>query len=131
MKDAETAIEPHHEPGEPGLLGWMKRQYHSSAKAMLGAISATHLVKARRGFGQTIRPVKGSVLASPVIASYDPDPDYFFHWLRDSAVIMDALRCLIAAGTIRPRRARPFQGFLSVQSEAQRARRARFPRQGG
>jgi glucoamylase len=26
-----------------------------------------------------------------VTASYDPDPDYFFHWYRDSALVMDAL----------------------------------------
>jgi glucoamylase len=26
-----------------------------------------------------------------VLASYDPDPDYFFHWFRDSALVMDAL----------------------------------------
>ena len=30
-------------------------------------------------------------MASPVLASYDPDPDYFFHWFRDSALVMDAL----------------------------------------
>jgi len=27
-------------------------------------------------------------LASPVIANWDPEPDYFFHWLRDSAIVM-------------------------------------------
>ena len=78
------------------LLDWMNRQYAFSAAAMLRAVSATDLVKERRGFGQTIRPSPGSVLASPEIASYDPDPDYFFHWVRDSALVMDALRALIA-----------------------------------
>jgi glucoamylase len=29
-----------------------------------------------------------------VLAAYDPEPDYFFHWLRDSAVVIDALRIL-------------------------------------
>lgn len=82
------------------LREFMERQYHLSAKAMLGAISATHLVKERRPFGQTMRPVRGSVLASPVIASYDPDPDYFFHWARDSAVVIDALRHLIERKTL-------------------------------
>ena len=33
-------------------------------------------------------------MASPVLAAYDPEPDYFFHWYRDSAVVMDALRLL-------------------------------------
>ena len=38
------------------------------------------------------------MLASPALAAYDPDPDYFFHWLRDSAVVIDALRVLIEEG---------------------------------
>ena len=63
--------------GETTLLDWMNRQYALSAAAMLRAVSATDLVKERRGFGQTINPA-WSVLASPEIASYDPDPDYFF-----------------------------------------------------
>ncbi len=33
-------------------------------------------------------------MASPVLAAYDPEPDYFFHWYRDSALVMDALRLL-------------------------------------
>ena len=65
---------------------------------MLSAISATHLVKQRPGFGQTIRPARGSILASTAIGSWDPDPDYFFHWLRDSARVVDALRHVIAEG---------------------------------
>jgi glucoamylase len=80
------------------LLDWMARQYDVSAAALLRAISAAHLVKERRGFGQTIRPARGSVLASPAMGSWDPDPDYFFHWLRDSALIIDALRHVIAEG---------------------------------
>ena len=57
---------------------------------LLRSISSP-VVKTRPGFGQVIKPAKGSVVASPVPASYDPDPDYFFHWFRDSAVVMDAL----------------------------------------
>ncbi|KAB0678559.1 glucan 1,4-alpha-glucosidase [Aureimonas leprariae] len=67
---------------------------------MLGAISATDLVKTRPGFGQTIVPCPGSVLASPVPASYDPDPDYFFHWYRDSAIVIDALRVARIEGLV-------------------------------
>ncbi|MGH6847953.1 MAG: glycoside hydrolase family 15 protein [Methylocella sp.] len=81
------------------LLDWMTRQNDASAALMLRAISATHLVKERRGFGQTIRPARGSILASTAIGSWDPDPDYFFHWLRDSARVVDALRHVIAEGT--------------------------------
>jgi len=47
-----------------------------------------------------VRPCKGAIVASPVLASYDPDPDYFFHWYRDSAVIIDALRLLYGDGSI-------------------------------
>lgn len=68
---------------------------------MLRAISATDLVKKRVGFGQTIKPARGSVLASIEMASYDPDSDYFFHWLRDSALVTDALRVLIADRALR------------------------------
>jgi glucoamylase len=76
----------------------MARQNAVSAAAILRAISATHLVKERSGFGQTIRPAPGSVLASTALGSSDPDPDYFFHWLRDSALVIDALRHVIAEG---------------------------------
>ena len=49
------------------------------------------IVKTRPRFFQTIIPKPGSVVASPVLAAYDPEPDYFFHWYRDSALVMDAL----------------------------------------
>jgi glucoamylase len=94
------------------LLDWMNQQYVFSAATMLRAVSATNLVKERRGFGQTIRPSPGSVLASPEIASYDPDPDYFFHWLRDSALVMDALRALIMDRAFGPEVPRHFSNFL-------------------
>jgi glucoamylase len=61
---------------------------------MLKSISPVGIVKERRRFGQVILPKPGSVVASPVLAAYDPDPDYFFHWYRDSALVMDALRLL-------------------------------------
>ncbi len=74
-----------------GLAAWIARQTQRSAVAMEQAISATHLVRRREAFGQIVVPVKGSVLASPVIADWDPKPDYFFHWLRDSAIAMCAV----------------------------------------
>src|ERR1700678_77185 len=50
------------------LAEWMDRQYGLSAAAMLQSISAVHLVQERPGFGEAIRPARGSALPSPVIA---------------------------------------------------------------
>lgn len=73
---------------------WIERQYRHSAVAMMRSVSAVDIVKTRPGFAQTVRPRKGSIVASPVLGAYDPEPDYFFHWFRDSAVVIDALRIL-------------------------------------
>ncbi len=75
---------------------WIARQAHHSAEVMERAISAIHLTRRRAAFGQVVVPVRGSVLASPVIANWDPEPDYFFHWLRDSAIVMRAVAGLMA-----------------------------------
>jgi glucoamylase len=56
------------------------------------------LTKTRPGFSQRVNARAGSVVASPVLAAYDPDPDYFFHWFRDSAIVIDALRLLPGDG---------------------------------
>jgi glucoamylase len=82
------------------LERWLDREYRHAATAMLRSVSARDIVKERPGFGQTVRPIAGSVLASPVPASWDPDPDYFFHWFRDSAIVMDAVRLLYEAGEL-------------------------------
>jgi glucoamylase len=79
------------------LAAWIARQAGRSAAALEHAISATHLTRRREAFGQAIVPAKGSVLASPVMADWDPEPDYFFHWLRDSAVVMRAVVDLMQA----------------------------------
>ena len=84
------------------LGDWIERQYRYAATAMLPSLSAVSIVKHRPGFGQTVIPRKGSIVASPVLAAYDPDPDYFFHWFRDSAVIIDALRLMRADALITP-----------------------------
>ena len=76
------------------LATWIDRQSAHAARQMLRSISPVGIIKTRPGFDQTIRPLPGAVVASPVPASYDPDPDYFFHWYRDSAVVIDALRLL-------------------------------------
>jgi glucoamylase len=76
------------------LEGWIKRQWDHAAEMMLRSISPVTTVKERPHFGQTIVPKPGSVVASLELAAYDPDPDYFFHWYRDSSLVMDALRLL-------------------------------------
>jgi glucoamylase len=80
------------------LEQWLDREYRHAATAMLRSVSARDIVKDRSGFGQTVRPAAGSIVASPVPAAWDPDPDYFFHWFRDSAVVIDAVRLLYEAG---------------------------------
>ncbi|KWT83609.1 MULTISPECIES: glycoside hydrolase family 15 protein [unclassified Variovorax] len=79
---------------DPAFESWLEAQLGHSARAMLSSISPVSIVKQRPGFGQTVRPIAGAIVASPVLGSYDPDPDYFFHWFRDSAVVIDALRLL-------------------------------------
>jgi glucoamylase len=79
---------------------WVDREYRHATTSMLGSVSAVNIVKARPGFGQTVRPRRGSIVASPVSGSWDPDPDYFFHWFRDSAVVVDAIRLLYEDGTL-------------------------------
>lgn len=82
------------------LDGWIENEARIAAAGMLRAVSATNLVKERPGFGQRVVPRPGSVVASPVLAAYDPDPDYFFHWFRDSAIVIDALRLAFEHGLV-------------------------------
>ena len=81
-------------PTQP-LDQWIEHQYHHAAAQMLLSISPVGIVRTRAGFGQQVRPLRGAIVASPVPGSYDPDPDYFFHWYRDSAVVIDAVRLLL------------------------------------
>lgn len=76
---------------------WIWRQLDVSLSFMLQSISATGLTRQRPEFFRTITPRPGSVVASPVT---DPaaKPDYFFHWLRDSAIVVDALALAIERG---------------------------------
>lgn len=94
------------------LEQWLEREYAVAAKSMLRSVSAVDVVKERRGFGQTIRPVAGSIVASPVLASWDPDPDYFFHWFRDSALVIDAVRLLYEAGYLGSEALQHFADFV-------------------
>jgi glucoamylase len=77
---------------------WADNQLRISALKMAECVSATSLRKERAAFGQTVRPAKGSVLAATGSAASPSEPDYFFHWLRDSAVVMDAALALIRCG---------------------------------
>ena len=90
---------------------WLEQQYRRAAPAMLRSVSPLELQKSRPGFGQSIRASRGSIVASPVLAAYDPDPDYFFHWYRDSAVVIDALRLLFEDG-LAPEAPRHFADFI-------------------
>jgi glucoamylase len=85
-------------PPAPSLGAWADAQARISAVKMAECVSPTSIVKQRPGFGQTIRPAKGSVIAAIGSAHSETEPDYFFHWLRDSAAIMDAALVLIRRG---------------------------------
>ena len=94
------------------LEQWTAREYRHAAAAMLASVSASDIVKDRPGFGQSVRPSAGSVVASPVLAAYDPDPDYFFHWFRDSAIVIDAVRLLYEAGHLGGEAVTHFDNFV-------------------
>jgi glucoamylase len=98
---------------------WIERQYRHSAAAMMRSISPVGIVKHRPGFGQTVKPLKGSVVASPVLGAYDPDPDYFFHWYRDSAVVIDALRLLFEDASVECHGLAHFADFVQFSLSLQ------------
>jgi glucoamylase len=86
------------------LESWLQTERRVCAERLAAAISATDLQRERPEFGQRVRPRPGSVLASPVIANWDPEPDYFFHWPRDSAAVMRAVVDLVALSSNRAER---------------------------
>lgn len=90
-----------------GLDAWIAARRAEAAQAMRAAISATHLTHRREEFGQTMRPARGSVLASVLPSRWDPEPDYFYHWPRDAAVAMRRLPGLIAGA--EPKAARDWR----------------------
>ncbi|HLK70665.1 MAG TPA: glycoside hydrolase family 15 protein [Steroidobacteraceae bacterium] len=81
------------------LTAWLEREYPIALSGMMASISPVGIVKYRPGFGQRIVPKRGAIVASPVLGNYDPDPDYFYHWFRDAALIMDALRLAFLSGS--------------------------------
>jgi glucoamylase len=97
---------------------WIEAQYHHCAHQILRSISATDIIKQRPGFGLAVQASVGSVVASPVLASYDPEPDYFFHWYRDSSVVMDALRILYERGSLGDEALQLFAQFVQFSLAA-------------
>src|SRR6185312_10487279 len=75
------------------------------------------------------RAERGAIVASPVLGDYDPDPDYFFHWYRDSALVVDALRLCHADGTVpsAPEHLTDFVRFSRSLTNPQRLARAAQP----
>ncbi|WP_428928915.1 glycoside hydrolase family 15 protein [Marinibacterium sp. SX1] len=70
---------------------WIAARRLAAARAMRAATSATELLRDRPGFGWRVAPARGSILASPRMASWDPEPDYFHHWVRDAAIVLAAV----------------------------------------
>ena len=73
---------------------WVEGQFATSMAEMLRSISPTDLLKSRPGFGHFVRPAAGAVVAAPGLRSSDVEPDYFYHWHRDAAIVVDALRVM-------------------------------------
>lgn len=94
------------------LSRWMDAEMRFAATAILQGVSATDLVMDRSSFSQRVVPRPGSIVAAPATDLSGGDPDYFFHWLRDSSLVMDALRVLHQRGAWRDAH-RVFQDFVS------------------
>ena len=108
------------------LDDWADTQAHLSAVMMEESVSATWLIKARPGFGQTVRPAPGSVIAAIGSANDESEPDYFFHWLRDSAAIMDAGLVLIAEDIAADNWKQHFADFVHFSHRLTKISGARF-----
>lgn len=98
-----------------------------SSVAILRSVSATDRVMRREAFGQRIVPKAGSIVAAPETDLSGGDPDYFFHWLRDSALVMDALRLLYRGGRL-PDAATIFDDFVAFSLALNRLDGAYFLR---
>jgi glucoamylase len=111
------------------LPTWIARQVRYSTVAMERAMSATQLTRQRDEFGKVIVPAKGSVLASPSIGNWNPEPDYFFHWLRDSAIVTRTVAELLddaATAQERTRWNRHFEDFIRFSLRLSRLNGAAF-----
>jgi len=100
------------------LPQWLERQLVASRGHMAACVSATGLSRVRSEFFQKVTPARGSIVAA---ADADPRsrPDYFFHWLRDSALVMaafEALRRMNAMGDTPD----PFPDFVRFSADLSR-----------
>jgi glucoamylase len=112
------------------LDDWIEQQAQLCAELMERAISAVDLRRERAAFGQVIVPARGSVLASPAIADWNPEPDYFFHWVRDSAIVMRTVVQLAADALSDAERARwigHFNDFVGFSLALTRIDGAEYP----
>ena len=84
---------------EPLVLdAWIERRLPVSIARLLAAVSATGLAHQGPRVGQVMVPAPGSVLAAP--GAGPGEQNYFFHWLRDSAVVVRALLVLHRLGSL-------------------------------
>lgn len=111
---------------ERTLEQWGQELVRGCAAKLAKSISATDLVMNRTGFGQTIRPAPGSVLASPSVAFDAGEPDYFFNWVRDAAAVVDAMRILAKAGERSADWAGLIGEFIQFNSELRKIDGQRF-----
>jgi glucoamylase len=96
-----------------------RERLRASLEHMAESISAVGLTQIRPEFYQTITPRSGSVVASPTIGAA-ARPDYFFHWLRDSAVVIEALALAIERGDADREKVRDLGDFVSFSLEVGR-----------
>lgn len=113
-------------PATLSLDEWAEAQARISAAKMAECVSATAIVKRRPGFGQTIHPAKGSVIAAIGSAHSETEPDYFFHWLRDSAAVMDAALVLVQRGIDAEVWKQRFAEFVRFSLDLRQISGARF-----
>ena len=115
---------------QPTLSEWLDQQFERARQQLLRAISATHLTKRRPQFGQVIVPVKGSIIAAPTV-SESANPDYFFHWLRDSALAIDALVALVEHQADVPQATDQINDFVGFSLALNKLDGSALVRQGG
>lgn len=118
-RDLAVGFESPPTPAPEEVEQWAKRQLRSSLRHMSQSISATGLTRKRDEFFQTITPRRGSVVASPNIQQ-NVQPDYFFHWLRDSALVMSALALAIELGYENASASRHLHDFVQFSLETNR-----------
>ncbi|XDA97397.1 glycoside hydrolase family 15 protein [Sulfitobacter sp. LCG007] len=76
---------------------WLAARTLACARDLRAAVSRSDLLRRRAGFGWEIRPASGSILASPRMGDWAPEPDYFHHWIRDAAIALSAVPLAIEA----------------------------------